>query len=126
MEVLSMMMVASSTDVVQFSHMFLEIEVPTETFCTNFAGEWLFVVVCVHMEGEIVHLVKGLVADVALVSLVATVCQFMVFIIAFLVESFATEFANKWFVASMNSSVRIEGGRTIESLSACVAFVGLL
>lgn len=79
-----------------------------------------------HVEGKIVHLMEGLVADVALVRFVATVGQLVILVIPLLMESFATEFADEWLVASVNSRVRVEGRRSIECLSACVAFVGLL
>lgn len=125
MEVLPMMMVTATTDVMQFAHMLLEVEVATKALCANLAGERFLIVVCVHVKGKIVHLMKGLVADVTLVRFVAAVCQFVVFVVSLLMESFATEFADEWFVSGVNSCVRVQGGRSIECLSASVAFVRL-
>ena len=41
--------------------MLLEVEVSAEPFAADAAGEGLLVVVRVHVEGEVVHLVEGLV-----------------------------------------------------------------
>lgn len=61
--------------------MLLEVKVPTKALATRGAGERLLVVVSVHVEGEVVHLVESLVADIALELLLPAVGQLVIFII---------------------------------------------
>lgn len=67
---------------------------------------------------------ESLIANVALVGLFPAVGEFVVFVVAFLMETFATELANKWFIAGMYASVCIEGRGAIESFTTGLAFVG--
>lgn len=116
----------TATDVMQLAHVFLQVEVATETLVTNPTRIGLLVVVGVHVEGEIVDLMESLVAYVALVGLLAAVRKLVIFVVALLMESFATELTHKWFVASMDAGVGVQGGRSIEGLAACLTFVRLL
>lgn len=59
--------------VVELPHVLLQVEVPAEALAAYLAGERFLVVVRVHMESEIVDLVECLIADVALVRLLAAV-----------------------------------------------------
>lgn len=68
--------------VVQLADVFLEVKVPAEAFAAGGAGEGLLVVVGVHVERQVVHLVESLVADIALELLLAAVSQLVVFVIA--------------------------------------------
>ena len=72
------------------------------------------------------HLVKSFVANVALECLLTRVGQSVVFVVAFLVESFAAKFADKRFVPHVDSHVGVEGRAPIEGFAAVVAFVRLL
>ncbi len=49
--------------VVQLPDVFLQVKVPAETLAAGGAGEGLLVVVRVHVEGEVVHLVERFAAD---------------------------------------------------------------
>lgn len=51
---------------------------------------------------------EGLIADVAFVRFVAAVREFVILVVALLVESFAAEFANERFVAGMNARMRVQ------------------
>lgn len=62
--------------------MFFQVEVPAEAFAACGTGEGFLVVVRVHVESQVVDLVKGFVADIALELFLAAVRQFMIFIIA--------------------------------------------
>lgn len=64
---------ATNATIMQFPNVLLQIEIAAESFGTNPTCEWLFIVVRVHVEGEIVDLMKGLLANVAFVSLLRTV-----------------------------------------------------
>lgn len=68
--------------VMQLTDVLLEVKVPAEAFAAGGAGEGLLVVVGVHVEGQIVHLMKSLVADIALELLLPAVSQLVVFVIA--------------------------------------------
>lgn len=63
--------------------MLLQVEVPAEAFAARGAGEGLLVVVRVHVESQVVYLVEGFVADIALELFLAAVRQFMIFVIAY-------------------------------------------
>ena len=67
--------------VVQLANVLLEVKVPAEALATRGAGERLLVVVSVHMEGEVIHLVESLVADIALELLLPAVGQLVVFVV---------------------------------------------
>lgn len=69
-------------EVVQLPDVLLQVKVPAEALATGGAGEGLLVVVRVHVEGEVVHLVEGLVADGALELLLTAVCQLVVLVVS--------------------------------------------
>ncbi len=73
---------ASWGDVVQFPNVFLKIKVPAETLAACRTGERLLVVVRVHVKCEVVHLVEGFVADIALELFFSAVGQFVVFVVS--------------------------------------------
>lgn len=62
--------------------MFFQIKVPTKAFPARPARKRLLVVVRVHVEGQVVNLVKGFAADRALELFLTAVRQFVVFVIA--------------------------------------------
>lgn len=68
--------------VVQLADVFLQVEVAAESLPAGGAGEGLFVVVCVHVEREVVDLMERLVADGAFVLLLAAVRQLVVLIVS--------------------------------------------
>ena len=68
--------------VVQLPDVFLQVKVPAEALPTGGAGEGLLVVVRVHVEGEVVHLVERLAADGALELLLAAVRQLVVLVVS--------------------------------------------
>lgn len=92
----------------QFADVFLEIEVSAEPFAAGRACEGLLVVVSVHVEGQVVDLVEGLVADGALVLLLPAVRQLVVLVIPFLMETFAAELTDEGLVPCVNAHVRIQ------------------
>lgn len=135
--------------VVQFAGVFLEVEIPAKSFATNAARKLLkknvpfyllsdsiilefkltyrfLVVVRVHVEGEIVDLVEGLVADDALVGLFDAVRQFVVLVVALLVESLAAVLADERLESGVNAHVSVERRRAVERLAASRALVRLL
>lgn len=71
------------TAVVQLADVLLEIKVPAKALAARGAGERLLVVVGVHVEGQVVDLVEGLVADGAFVLLLAAVGQLMVLVVPY-------------------------------------------
>jgi len=106
--------------------MLLEIKVPAESLGTNPTSIRFLVVVRMHVEGEVVHLMEGLVADAALVGLLAAVRQLVILIVALLVETLAAVLANEGLVAGMDARMGVEGGGAIEGLAAGLALVWLL
>ena len=98
--------------------MFLEVEVATESLAAHGAGEGLLVVVGVHVEGEVVDLVEGLVADATLVLLLSAVGELVVLVVALLVEALAAVLADERLVALVDAHVRVQGGAPVERLAA--------
>ena len=74
---------AAPRRVVQLSDVLLQVKVPAEALAAGGAGEGLLVVVRVHVEGQVVHLVEGLVADGALELLLPAVRQLVVLVVPF-------------------------------------------
>lgn len=68
--------------VVQLPDVLLQVKVPAEALATRGAGEGLLVVVRVHVEGEVVHLMERLAADGTLELLLAAVRQFVVLVVS--------------------------------------------
>lgn len=66
----------------QLPDVLLQVKVPAEAFATCGAGEGLLVVVRVHVEGEVVHLVERLAADGTLELLLAAVRQLVVLVVS--------------------------------------------
>lgn len=66
----------------QLPDVLLQVEVAAEAFATSGAGEGLLVVVCVHVEGQVVDLVEGLIADGALVLFLPAVRQLVVLVVS--------------------------------------------
>ncbi len=77
--------------------MFLEVKVATEALSTVVARERSLGTVGVHMEGEIVGLVKSFATQGALVLLFAVMRQLVVLVVALLVEALSTDLASEWF-----------------------------
>jgi len=109
----------------QFPHVFLEVKVSTKAFATDLAGEWFLVIVCVHMECQIIDLMKRFIAYVALVRFLAAMCELVVLIVTLLMKTLATKFANKRFEIGMYTCMGIESRTTIEGFAACNALVRL-
>lgn len=65
----------------KFADVLLEVKVPAEALAARGASKGLLVVVCVHVEGEVVDLVESLVADIALELLLPAVGQLVVFVV---------------------------------------------
>lgn len=70
----------------QFSDVLLQVKVPAESFAASWAREGLLVIVRVHVERQVVYLVEGLVAYVALKLFLAAVCQFVVLVVTLTIE----------------------------------------
>lgn len=105
--------------------MLLEIKVPAEPFSTNAAGERFPLVVCVHVEGQVVDLVEGFIAYAAFVRLFPAMGQSVVLVVAFLMEPFTTKLADKRFVSGMDPSMRVQSRRSVERFAASETFVRL-
>ena len=80
----------------------------------------------VHVEGEVVDLMEGLVADDALVGLFDAVRQFVVLVVALLVEALAAKLTHIRTVAHVDPHVSVQGGAAVEGLTAGAALVRLL
>lgn len=63
--------------------MFLQVKVSAEAFPTGGTGEWLLVVVCVHVECQVVYLMERFAADGTFELLFPAVGQFMVLVVSF-------------------------------------------
>lgn len=61
--------------------MLFQVKVPAESLAASRAREGLLVIVRVHVERQVVHLVEGLVADVALELFLAAMRQFVVLVV---------------------------------------------
>lgn len=109
----------------QFPDVLLQVEVAAKTLATSGAGEGLLVIVCVHVESQVVDLVEGLVADRALVLLFPAMCQLVVLVVSFLVEAFPAELADKRFVPCVDPHVSVERRTSVEGFPTLVAFVRL-
>lgn len=88
--------------------MFLEVEVSAEALAADLAGERLLVIVGVHMEGEVVYLMEGLGADGAFISFFPAVGELVILVIALLMETFATVFADEGLISGVDTGVSIQ------------------
>lgn len=70
-----------SVVIVQFAHVFLQVEVPAEALSAGGAGEGLLVVVGVHVEGQVVDLVERLVTNIALELFLPAVSELVILVI---------------------------------------------
>ena len=91
----------------QFPHVLLQIEIPAKSFGTYLACVRLLFVVRVHVKRQIVHLVECFVANVAFERFLAGMRQFVILVVALLVEALAAILADEWLVASVDASVRV-------------------
>lgn len=82
--------------------------------------------VCAMPGRECTYLMEGLVADVTLVRLLHAVRQFVVLVVALLVEPFAAVLARVRLVAGVYSRVRVQRRASVERLSADRARVRFL
>lgn len=67
----------------QLPDVFLQVKVPAEAFATGGAGEGLLVIVRVHVERQVVHLMERFAADGTLELLLAAVGQLVVLVVSF-------------------------------------------
>lgn len=111
---------------VEFAHVLLEVKVSTESLLADGARVGFPLVVRVHVKGQIVDLVEGLVADLALELFLLGMGQSVVLVVALLVESFAAVLADEWLEPLMDAQVGIQSGGAVEGLSARSTFVRLL
>lgn len=118
-------MVGAPGTQVQLPCVLLEIEVPAEPFSADAACEGFPLVVRVHVEGQVVDLVEGFVADAAFVRLLPAVGQSVVLVVAFLVEPFTTELADERLVTSMDPGMSVESRRSVKRFPASQTFVWL-
>ena len=106
--------------------MLLQVEIPTEPLIAETTREGLDVAVRVHVEGKVVNLVEGLLADGALELLGNGVGQSVVLVVDLLVEPLAAEVTAEGFEALVDAEVRVEGGRAVECLATSAALVRLV
>ena len=66
----------------QFSYVFFQVKVPAKAFSASPTREGLLVVMRVHVEGQIVYLMEGLVAYGTFVLLLSAVRKFVVLVIS--------------------------------------------
>ena len=92
---LLLLLLGTGTGIVQLSGVLLQIKVAAKTFTTDAASERLLVIVRMHVKGQVVDLVEGLVADDALVGLLHAVCQLVILVVALLVETLAAKLADE-------------------------------
>lgn len=87
--------------------MLLEVKVSAKALAADLAGEWLFVVVGVHVEGEVVDLVESFRAHCTLISFFAAVRELVILVIALLMEALAAVFADEGLISGVDSGVCI-------------------
>lgn len=80
----------------------------------------------VHVEGKIIDLMEGLIADITFVRLLAAVRQFVILVVALLVKALAAELADERLEIGVNARVSVEGGAAVERLAAGHALVRFL
>lgn len=111
-----------AVDVVELSHVLLQIKVAAESLRAYFALERLLVIVRVHMECQIVDLMKRLVTNLTFIRLLARVRQFVILVIPLLMEALAAELADVRLVPIVNSGVGVEGWRAIKRFPTCLTW----
>lgn len=100
--------VIAAAPFVKFSHVLLQIEIPTKPFPADLTSEWFLIVVGVHVEGEVVYLMEGFRTYCTFISLFATVSQFMIFIVAFLMKPFSAVLTNEGFITGVDPRVGVQ------------------
>lgn len=88
--------------------MLLQIEVPAEALCADFALKRFLVVVRVHVECQIIDLMERLVTYLAFVRLLSAMRQLVILIIPFLMEALPAELANIGLITIVYSGVGVE------------------
>ena len=106
--------------------MFLEIKVPAEPLPAQMTREGFLIVVCVHVEGEVIDLMERFVTYRALKLFLAGVSEFMVLVVAFLMEALAAELTHIRFVAEVDAHVRVESAASVECLATGLTLVRFL
>lgn len=110
----------------KLARVLLEVKVPAEPLAAHLARVRFLVIVRVHVEGQVVDLVKSFVADGALVGLLTRVREPVVLVVPFLVETLAAVFAHPGLEARMDSNVRVKRRTAVERFAARGALVRLL
>lgn len=87
--------------------MLLEVEVSAKALAADLAGEWLFVVMGVHVESEVVDLVEGFRAHRTLISFFTAVRELVILVIALLMEALAAVFADEGLISGVDPGVCI-------------------
>lgn len=88
--------------------MLLEVEVSAEALAADLTGERFFIVVGVHVEGEVVDLMEGLGADGAFIRFFTAMGELVILVIALLMETFATVFADEGLISGVDTGVSIQ------------------
>lgn len=70
-------------------------EIAAESFGTELAHVGLRRVVGVHVEGEVIRMMEGLMTHRTLVPLLTTVCQFVVLVVAVLMKPLSAVFTDE-------------------------------
>jgi hypothetical protein len=107
----------------KLSDVLLQIEIAAEPLLTHRACVRFLFVVGVHMEGQVVHLMECLLADVTLVCLLTRMRESVVFIVALLVEALSAEFTSVWPVRLMYPRVGTKSRAPVVGFSTSSAFV---
>lgn len=87
---------------------------------------WFVIVVGVHVESQVIHLVESLVTNVTLVCLFSRVSQSVVLVVSFLMKSFPTKLADIRLVAVVYSHVCVQCRTPIKCLPALTTLMRLL
>ena len=109
----------------QFTDMLFKVKIPAEPFTTFLTCKWFLIIVRVHVKCQIVHLMESLSTDMALKGLFSSMSQSVIFVVSFLMESFAANVTNKWFIPGVNTNVSVESGGSVKSFSANVTLMRL-
>ena len=80
---------------------------------------------CVHVERQVVDLMKRFVADSTFELLLGGMRQLMVLVVALLMEAFATDFTVPRLVILVYAHVRVQCGRAVKRLTTDAALVWL-
>lgn len=92
----------------QFTHVLFKVKVTTETFTAHLARKGFLIIVCMHMKSKIINLVKCFGTNRAFIRFFSTVGQFVILVVAFLVEAFPAVLADEGLVPGVNPRVRVQ------------------